>query len=105
MRTIHYMLVLLVGLSALGCDTHKSPNKAGPVELQEEQPVRIIYGGYDEGCKAHYNPMFCADKYNPANLNAEADFSAEVYIKDKDGNTIVLDKNQTKKVFKILREK
>jgi hypothetical protein len=107
-KIVVFMISVIIGFALgsvfIGCDNGKSPSKLNkPVELQEEKPVRIIYGGLVEGCKAMYNPRFCPDKYNPKNLNAGEEDNVTAYLKDKDGNIIQLNKEENEKVLKTLK--
>jgi hypothetical protein len=107
-KIVVFMISVIIGFALgsvfIGCDSGKSPSKIKePVELQEEKPVRIIYGGLVEGCKAMYNPRFCPEKYNPKNLNAGEEDNVTAYLKDKNGNIIQLDKTDSDKVLKALK--
>ena len=87
-------------IMSLGCDTGARERRA------KHSPTGSIYGGESSGCKAMYNPMYCADKFKPSNvLNGDVNGSddATLYFKDDNGTVIHLSPAETKEVIEIIR--
>jgi len=95
-RVFFISMIAVASIGYVGCDhkAHKSPSNM----LVKNDTVNVNFAGYDRGCKQYYNPIFCADKYKPkSSLQAGigGDDNITIYIKDKEGKVIVLDRNQT----------
>jgi len=92
MKSLRFLLVMVIGFTVLswvliGCDGKSggsSKNQPGSVE-----PVtNVSYMGQDAGCKEHYDPLFCDDRYKPGNLNAG---TVEV-VKDVNGSPVIINR-------------
>ena len=92
--------LLLVVMTA--CNTGSSERRVKP---NKDSGEVVNFKGYEEGCRAYYNPIFCADKFKPKNSLSSGIGASEgnytIYIKDEDGKVIVLDKNQTEFLLKL----
>jgi len=96
MKAYWYILLIVGALVAVSCDgKHKS--KATQVVPNKEVPVNTRYSGQHEGCIVHYNDLFCPPRYKDGVLNA----GEVLYIRDKNGSIIVLDKNVTSQPTKV----
>jgi len=94
MRKAKISLIILLVLASLtnGCDKRNNSGKSAKT-IQDGTTVR--FDGYIEGCEQNYDPIFCADKYNPKSLNAGEEINA-TKAQYEDNTSIILNKKDTK---------
>lgn len=106
MRLYRYLIILVVGFllfigSIIGC----SDNKSRKV-FNTPSEVSVRYSGYEDGCKAVYDPFYCSDKYRPANYKEfilNSDKPQGVLKVGK--KTYTLTPEQTEKILETLGKK
>ena len=99
-------IVLLVFLSSCNKSKSHEEQSSNQMLVAHKTKVDVNFAGYDRGCKKWYNPIFCEDKYKPKSSLASGiggPDQYEIYVKDKDGKIIILDRNQTEFLLNLKR--